>query len=49
MMAFFLFYSHSRASNDCMSLNLTLILLKFKSLKDVQNYIIQTYLTDQGL
>ena len=48
-LAFFLFDSHSRASNGSISPNGTSILLKFKSLKDVRNYIIQTYLTDQGL
>ena len=48
-LAFFLFDSHSRASNGCISPNGTSVLLKFKSLKDVQNYIIQTYLIDQGL
>ena len=48
-MAFFLFDSHSRATNGCISSNGTSNLLKFKSLKYLQNYVIQTYLTHQGL
>ena len=41
--------SYTTASNGCISPNGISILLKFKSLRDVHSYVIQTYLTDQGL
>ena len=48
-MAYLFFDSHSIDSDGCISPNGTSILLKFMSLEDVQIYVVQTYLTDQGL
>ena len=48
-LAIFLFDSHSRSSGSFITLNGTSVLLKFKTIDEVQNYITDVYLLHQNL